>query len=122
VYIFRAVLRIQLKMFDDALQDLAHAEFLSEESDDTIYSTRAQCFYAMGQYDSALREIGAAIEISENHWNHYFYRGLIRYRLNDTEGCHEDIKKVQEHKGPSGSIDHLMSLLDRQRRFAELVD
>ena len=69
-----------------------------EKRESRKYLTRANKLYKREQYDKALREYSKALEIDENNFKAYFWRGRTYIRLQRNDDAIADFKMVVKLK------------------------
>ncbi len=88
-YLNRAVLKIDLKDFKGALDDLDNASKTNSSSTE-IYLNKGLVLFQMGNYQEALDSYNHALEIDSQESKAYRGRGQVKQSMNDMPGAMAD--------------------------------
>lgn len=89
----RAIVKIELNSWDDALEDLNAVIKLDPDHKDAFYF-RGVAKYFMGNYDHAEKDFNMQLKLDPTHVRSYYFRGKCRAQLMEIFSSLADYKKV----------------------------
>jgi tetratricopeptide (TPR) repeat protein len=95
-YYNRAICKIEVKQYKEALKDLEMVKKWDPYTKDGIYTFFGKCNFYLGNVDEAKKNVDQAIKAYPNVNDNYFIRGLIKLRENDKVGACEDFTKAKQ--------------------------
>ncbi len=95
-YYDRAICKIELKQYKEALSDLDMVKKWDPRTSNLIYTFYAMCNYNLGKIDEAKHNLALSLPDYPNVNDNYHIRGLIRLREKDYQGACEDFTKAKE--------------------------
>lgn len=81
-YLNRAVLKISMKDFDEARNDLSNAYFLQPNSSD-VFINMGIIEIEQNDYIKAIEELNKAVGINSNNYKAYLYLGIAKFKLKE---------------------------------------
>ena len=106
-YYNRAICKIELKQYKEALKDLEMVEKWDPYTKDGIYTLFGKCNFYLGNIDEAKKNVEKAIKAYPEIYDNFYTRGLIKLKENDKVGACEDFTKAKQ-LGFKKSIDSEM--------------
>jgi len=100
----RAICKIELKQYKEALKDLEMVKKWDPYTKDGIYTLFGKCNFYLGNIDEAKKNVEKAIKAYPEIYDNFYTRGLIKLKENDKVGACEDFTKAKE-LGFKKSID-----------------
>ena len=89
----RAIVKIELKSWEDAINDLNGVIKLRPELPEAFYY-KGVALYFMGEYESAITHFDRAIQLNPRHARSYYFRGKCKSKRMEVFPSLADYKKV----------------------------
>lgn len=77
---------------------------------------RGQIFLARRQYEQALRELDAGIQLNAKFFDLYYYRAVARYHMRDPGGALSDLQMADRLEPLNGRTRELRDVIQKKRR------
>ncbi|OHD56511.1 MAG: hypothetical protein A2Y33_15420 [Spirochaetes bacterium GWF1_51_8] len=117
--------------FDKALDYFSKAisiwDSVKDDPDGLVlaYNARANTYIDLGEYDSALLDLGKSIELNPDHYEAYYIRGFISLDLGKYEDALADYRKTVELKKDYTNayinMSYILNLLNKYDESIEAV-